>query len=158
MPLLQTAGNGRLRGAPAESVRIQNEWTRQYSNLRRGTLQALRVPNKPRPLRIVAQTVRKWFQLGCFFMTACMVRVASFPPTGVQAELLADVGASARLRVAPCAAPCKRPILGHGFFRIFSQVQAAANRLLFDCHEPASLKRETRFAAGFPIAFHRDKR
>ena len=78
--------------------------------------------------------------------------------TGVQAALLADVGASGRLRVAPCAAPCKRPILGHGFFRISSQVQAASNRLLFDCHEPASLKRETRFAAGFPMPFTVRKR
>ena len=32
---------------------------------------------------------------------------------GVQAALLADVGAAGRFRVAPCAAPCKCPILGH---------------------------------------------
>ena len=49
---------------------------------------------------------------------------------GVQAALLADVGAAGRLRVAPCAAPCKRPILG----RSSSQVQAASRRLLFDFH------------------------
>ena len=29
---------------------------------------------------------------------------------------------------------CQRPIPGHGSFRISSQVQAASNRLLFDCH------------------------
>ena len=49
---------------------------------------------------------------------------------GVQAALLADVGAAGRLRVAPCAAPCKRPILG----RSSSQVQVASRRLLFNCH------------------------
>ena len=59
----------------------------------------------------------------------CVVSAA-----GVQAALLADVGATGRLRVAPCAAPCQRPILGHGSFRISSQVQAASNCLLFDCH------------------------
>ena len=55
----------------------------------------------------------------------CVVSTA-----GVQAALLADVGAAGRLRVAPCAAPCKRPILG----RSSSQVQAASRCLLFDCH------------------------
>ena len=59
----------------------------------------------------------------------CVVSAA-----GVQAALLADVGAADWLRAAPCAAPCKRPILGHGSLRISSLVQAASNRLLFDCH------------------------
>ena len=84
---------------------------------------------QPRPA--VGANVRKC-QLGCcdsLHGEGCVVSA-----TGVQAALLADVGASGRLRVAPCAAPYKRPILSHGSFRISSQVQAALNRLLFDCH------------------------
>ena len=46
---------------------------------------------------------------------------------GVQSALLADVGAAGRLRVAPCAAPCKCPMLDHGSFRIFGPVQAKAS-------------------------------
>ena len=43
---------------------------------------------------------------------------------GVQAALLADVGGTGRLRVAPGAAPCKCPMLDHGSFRISGPVQA----------------------------------
>ena len=60
-------------------------------------------------------------------VTACRVRVPSFPAAGVQAALLTDVGAAGRLRVAPCAAPCKCPMLDHGSFRIFGPVQAKAS-------------------------------
>ena len=61
-------------------------------------------------------------QIGCcdsLHGQGCVVSAAD-----VQAALLADVGAAGRFRVAPCAAPCKRPILGHGSFRISSPVQA----------------------------------
>ena len=67
-------------------------------------------------------------------VTACRVRVLSFPPQVSRRHCSQNVGAADRLRVAPSAAPCKRPILGHGSFRISNQVQAASNRLLFDCH------------------------
>ena len=52
-------------------------------------------------------------QLGCrdsrLHGEGCVVSA-----TGVQAALLADVRAAGRFRVAPCTAPCKRLILGHG--------------------------------------------
>ena len=38
---------------------------------------------------------------------------------GVHAALLADIEAAGRLRVAPCAAPCERPILGHEFLFLY---------------------------------------
>ena len=57
-------------------------------------------------------------------VTACRGAGSVISAAGVQAALLADVGTASRIRVAPCAAPCKCPMLDHSSFRISSQALA----------------------------------